>query len=466
MSTTRKYDVIVIGAGVSGLLSALALSKEGKRVLVLEKESYIGGVCRSYKYLGYTVDTGPHIITRLDSGPLKVLIDRYFDVIPYFVPFGRYYLRIKDKVKQFPWSVKDWMMFDLLPVEDRSLLMRVIFDIAYMINTGVDMTQVSIQDIIPKKLSSVSIAFLDYLSYFMLGTGPENAPISRFIDRKDYKTEKSKEENGISIPYVGKLYNMLIGGKPTDQYYPRGGVQKIIDSLEHSLPDTVQINLNEELKMIQTEPTSKRGKEIEEIRGVTTNKGEYSADIVIYSGFATEIPKLIENPLPPSYVENLRTIKNVNSLTVWLGINESVFKDEGSEMWVSTSPDTLHTWVIPTSNYDPFLAPRDKHLVGFGFVIPNGMSSERSKKIARHTIFSSIPTLEKYMDMIHYQELVPEKAIWSINDGFGDVETPIENLYCVGSDAFKRSMGLTRVSYSVLKMLDVLCADKHLISRA
>ena len=91
LNTTDKYDVVVVGAGVSGLLSALALSKEGKRVLVLEKENYIGGVCRSYRYQGYTVDTGPHIITRLDSGPLKVLMDRYFDVIPYFVPFGRYY---------------------------------------------------------------------------------------------------------------------------------------------------------------------------------------------------------------------------------------------------------------------------------------------------------------------------------------------------------------------------------------
>ena len=31
----ENYDAIVVGAGVSGLLSALALSKEGKRVLVL-----------------------------------------------------------------------------------------------------------------------------------------------------------------------------------------------------------------------------------------------------------------------------------------------------------------------------------------------------------------------------------------------------------------------------------------------
>ena len=449
-----------MGAGVSGLLSALSLSKEGKSVLVLEKEGYVGGVCRSYKVQGYTVDTGPHIITRLDSGPLKVLMNKYFEVIPNFVPFGKYYLRINGQIKDFPWSLKDWMMFDLLPVEDRSLLMKSLIDIAYMMNSGRDMTRVSIKDIMPGSISPTAVAFLDYLSYFMLGTGPENAPVSRFIDRKEYKTEKHKEENGFSIPYVGKMYNLLIGGTPTDQYYPKGGIQKIVDSLMYSMPSSVKINLGEELLAINTE-TANRGY-TEKITGVTTDKGQYQADVVIYSGFATDIPKLVSTPLPRRYVENLSKIEKVNSLSIWLGLDEQVFKEDASEMWVSTSTDTYHTWLIPTSNYDPHLAPKDKHLVGFAFVIPEGTGSEEMKRKARNTIFSNIPALEKHMDMIHYQELVPEKATWNMNAGFGDVKTPIDNMYCVGSDSFKRSMGLTRTSYSIIKMLETVRADGNL----
>jgi phytoene dehydrogenase-like protein len=455
-----KYDIVVVGAGVSGLLSALSLSKEGKSVLVLEKEGYVGGVCRSYKVQGYTVDTGPHIITRLDSGPLKVLMNKYFEVIPNFVPFGKYYLRINGQIKDFPWSLKDWMMFDLLPVEDRSLLMKSLIDIAYMMNSGRDMTRVSIKDIMPGSISPTAVAFLDYLSYFMLGTGPENAPVSRFIDRKEYKTEKHKEENGFSIPYVGKMYNLLIGGTPTDQYYPKGGIQKIVDSLMYSMPPSVKINLGEELLAINTE-TVNRGYS-EKITGVTTDKGQYQADVVIYSGFATDIPKLVSTPLPQRYVENLSKIEKVNSLSIWLGLDEQVFKEDASEMWVSTSTDTYHTWLIPTSNYDPYLAPKDKHLVGFAFVVPEGTGSEEMKRKARNTIFSNIPALEKHMDMIHYQELVPEKATWNMNAGFGDVKTPIDNMYCVGSDSFKRSMGLTRTSYSIIKMLETIRADGNL----
>jgi phytoene dehydrogenase-like protein len=451
-----KYDVLVVGAGISGLLSALILGKEGKRVLLLEKENHIGGVCRSYNVQGYTVDTGPHIITRLDSGPLRTIMDKYFDIIPNFVPFGRYFLRINEQTKPFPWSIKEWMMFDLLSLEDRSLIMKSIIDIAFMVNSGKDMTKVSIKDITPKNLSSTGLAFLDYLSYFMLGTGPENAPVSRFIDRKDYKTENSIENNNGNFQFAGRLYNLLIGGKPTDQFYPKHGIQTIVDSINLSLPKNVQINLGEEVHTFHTENTKENGVSKEKITRITTNREEYTAENVVFSGYTTDLPQLISTPLPTSYLEKLVKIEKVNSLSIWLGLDKPLFEDMRSEMWVATSTDVLHTWLIPTSNYDSSLAPYGKHLVGFMFPVQDNLDADMNKKKAMDTIFNNVPDIEKYVNMIHVQELVPEKATWNMNAGFGDVHTPISNLFCVGSDSFKRSMGLTRASYSVLNMLQTL----------
>ncbi|KAF5435845.1 Phytoene dehydrogenase-related protein [Candidatus Methanophagaceae archaeon] len=79
-----KYEAIVVGAGISGVLAALTLSKHGKNVLVLEKMQYVGGNCNSYTLDGFQVDTGPHTITNLAAGPLKRLMDTYFDYIPVF----------------------------------------------------------------------------------------------------------------------------------------------------------------------------------------------------------------------------------------------------------------------------------------------------------------------------------------------------------------------------------------------
>lgn len=450
----KKYDVVVVGAGISGLLSALALSKEGNSVLVIEKDNFIGGVCRSYNVGGYTVDTGPHAITRMESGPLKQLMDEYFDVIPNFVPFGNYYIRMGNKVRPFPWSIKKWLTFDILPAEDRVLLMKSVFDVLYMLSIGKNLADISIENLTPQNLSQESKHFLDYLSYFMLGTSPKNVPVSRFIDNKGHKTDSR------SAPYVGRLYNLLMGDGASDQLYPKGGIQKVIDSIIMSLPkNNVEIKTGE--KVIAIDIDNNKTAKI-----VITDKCEYGCDAVIYSGPSSKLPDIIKNNkdcMPEDYIQNLRNIKTVNSLSIWLGLKKKIFKGYGSEMWISLDPDSNpYTWVVPTSNYDANLAPIGRQLVGFAFIVPDGHSIADMRIKALESIFNTLPEIEENVEMIHYQELVPEKACWSINSGFGDVQTPIKNLYCVGSDSERRSMGLTRSAYSVLRCLEIMTSDGNL----
>jgi phytoene dehydrogenase-like protein len=73
-----------------------------------------------------------------------------------------------------------------------------------------------------------------------------------------------------------------------------------------------------------------------------------------------------------------------------------------------------------------------------------------------------MPDLEKKVDMTHYQMLIPEKAMWTIATQFAGVKTPLEGVYLVGTDTEKRSMGVTRASYSVLKLLGTLKQDRIL----
>ena len=44
------YDVAIIGGGFSGLVAAFYLSKAGKKVIVLEKEKYLGGLAGSFEF--------------------------------------------------------------------------------------------------------------------------------------------------------------------------------------------------------------------------------------------------------------------------------------------------------------------------------------------------------------------------------------------------------------------------------
>ena len=52
----NKYDVIIIGAGIGGLVCGCYLVKAGLKVLIVEKHYQVGGYCTSFKRKGFTFD--------------------------------------------------------------------------------------------------------------------------------------------------------------------------------------------------------------------------------------------------------------------------------------------------------------------------------------------------------------------------------------------------------------------------
>ncbi|MGN0375783.1 MAG: FAD-dependent oxidoreductase [Butyrivibrio sp.] len=60
MGSNKKYDVIIVGAGLAGLSCAYELSAKGKSVLVLEAHSYPGGRTSSFMDRGMKVESGLH----------------------------------------------------------------------------------------------------------------------------------------------------------------------------------------------------------------------------------------------------------------------------------------------------------------------------------------------------------------------------------------------------------------------
>jgi len=54
-----KKKVLVVGAGLGGLATALRLAKEGYEVQIIEKNSQAGGRLNQLKKDGFTFDTGP-----------------------------------------------------------------------------------------------------------------------------------------------------------------------------------------------------------------------------------------------------------------------------------------------------------------------------------------------------------------------------------------------------------------------
>jgi all-trans-retinol 13,14-reductase len=73
------YDTIIIGSGMGSLTTAAILSKEGQKVLVLERHYTAGGFTHVFKRKGYEWDVGIHYIGEVQR-PNSV-IKRLFDYI-------------------------------------------------------------------------------------------------------------------------------------------------------------------------------------------------------------------------------------------------------------------------------------------------------------------------------------------------------------------------------------------------
>jgi protoporphyrinogen/coproporphyrinogen III oxidase len=68
------YDFIIVGGGISGLYAAYKLKKKGFKVLVLEKNTVVGGTWSSFKYKTSIYELGPNTILS-NSDELIALVE-------------------------------------------------------------------------------------------------------------------------------------------------------------------------------------------------------------------------------------------------------------------------------------------------------------------------------------------------------------------------------------------------------
>ncbi len=61
----KHYDIIVVGSGASGLSLTQLLALRGKKVLLLEKNFYLGGSLTRLRKHGVDFDTGFHFTLAL-----------------------------------------------------------------------------------------------------------------------------------------------------------------------------------------------------------------------------------------------------------------------------------------------------------------------------------------------------------------------------------------------------------------
>ena len=77
----NKYDIVIIGAGLGGLVSGALLSKEGFKVCVLEKNKQIGGCLQSFGFDGKLFESAIHYVGSLAENQTLFKIFNYLGLM-------------------------------------------------------------------------------------------------------------------------------------------------------------------------------------------------------------------------------------------------------------------------------------------------------------------------------------------------------------------------------------------------
>ena len=164
-----KYDAIIIGSGMGSLTTAALLSKEGKKVLVLERHYVAGGFTHVFKRKGYEWDVGIHYIGEVQNlnSPIRKMFDYVSDQNLKWEDMGEVYDRIiiGDKTYDFVKGVDNFKnkLVSYFPDESDAIekYIQIVFD------CNKTMKKFYIEKALPSYISSLFGSFFrkKYLKY-------------------------------------------------------------------------------------------------------------------------------------------------------------------------------------------------------------------------------------------------------------------------------------------------------------
>ena len=122
-----ERPIVVLGAGPAGMSAAWQLAKEGRRVLVLEKNGFVGGLGATTSVNGFRLDFGPHILCLRETAESQAMLE---ELRPFFGPdplisqrtdrillYGKYYsypVKIHELLAGVPMGLALRILWDYL----------------------------------------------------------------------------------------------------------------------------------------------------------------------------------------------------------------------------------------------------------------------------------------------------------------------------------------------------------------
>jgi phytoene dehydrogenase-like protein len=321
-----EYDVIIIGAGIAGLVCGCYLAKAGKKVLLVDQHDSPGGCCTSFKRNGFVFDSGIHSLGSCrEGGPqnliykelgllnkIKLLRSNPIDIIFYQDYRIHFYQELEDTIKE---------LSDYFP--DESFNLRKFFNLLR------ELTSLQLYS----KLKGLT--FRELLNQFFLNDDLKNILGS-------FSMNLCLPDNEVAAIVMAIMYRetILDGG-----YYPEGGMQCLSDAYaQRFLELSGTLLLSRKVVKIHL-------KSFNEVSGIRIDKTDedIKARCIVT---ACDIRQTIFNLLSPDFF-NPKIVNHFNEMKesasgfmVYLGLNKKV-----SHLFSSCAS----AWFLPSKNYQKIM---------------------------------------------------------------------------------------------------------------
>jgi len=267
---------VIVGAGVTGLTLAYLLTRDGHDVMLVEKETRVGGLARSFTYDGFVFDIGPHRfhtdLPQVNDFIHEVLADDYLIVRRKsgVHMFGRYF---------------DW------PLGVRSLFklpLPLFLPIARDLVRNKNHNSGNFSDYIKSRYGQTlyEIFFRPYTEKFLRMPCTE---ISR--DWAVTGIDRAVIDKKAQFSDLLSLFKTLLKAEPPISFiYPKsGGIQVFCDIMRNRIIE----NGGTVLLGAQVEGIARTG---DAITGVTVAGGEYQCDQLVWTAPVNAILNLLDEP--------------------------------------------------------------------------------------------------------------------------------------------------------------------------
>ena len=438
------YDVIVAGAGAGGLLTALALSAEGKKVLVIEKGDRVGGVWHGYWVDGFRVDQGLHVITRVTRGAFVRFLKTYLSPPPEFILHDGWDFRVHDKTGTIPSSIGETLRWPLAGWRGRLGLVKIGAKIKTMkLEEMKKYKDITFLEFMQSKGATHQVTLDVMQSAIYMAAG---VPITEASAYESLRTLKDTDKES-SI--LGSAKRLILGSSEYDEGIVVGGMQHIVDRVVDAINGDYVLNA----------PV----REIRESDGmvseIVVGESIFKHSTIVSNIPLWNMPEIIKSNRNEAneFFEKWGHMQITNGITLWLGLNKIIIGDRKSRVFVHPNPNR---WIMSMSSFDPTCAPEGKELVAIAMMQIKGKSVDEQVAIMKGNGLEKYhPGILDHIEMEHVQTSYATRA--ALIPGQTDLDrpgphTPIKGLYIVGTDTAGSGVGLQQAANSADGVVNVL----------